>query len=1043
MNVKLISKTILFVFLLAFPMSQLPGETIFIPGDVNSISFYTEFFYNLPADDFVYYLNDRFLFSEDPDGKLFPTGVRKELQKIIQVHKRIKELISEGNEKDTNTVTINLNTDDGIKKAEELMSLLGLYLEQDKEGKYQVYVDESAGIIDYYKFARLDIDTLVKQLNKTKLLHFRTIDSEIAIPWDLQYINEITGLNLSPSSFFETLVENERLSLLIGILYRLSSVEIDFIDNLMKAPRLGAWKRLYQDKQLLVSLFVLSTALRVQDNHLFVPGGEEAENFWSDLIGVDCKEAPFEFLEALSTMEEGKFNYLYIFSFFMPDEYRKALLFNYDPDKVLDILPYVNLVKEEKIGISHLPKLRDFNFYTLLYSLKVENDEVIFPGGIPAWMAAIKQKDSKTTAGQEKMGMFDLFVELLEDSKKSSKKMSALQKFVSIYSKFYHRPQLLTGEVISLLYNNYEEYNVLVDFIEKIPIKKPATVLALFAWVKSFGGINSKDRATLTAVYQSLLEILSHKAKFAADKFDYDRLVSELIKVPMNKNLFCDGIFQYLKKEMKIRLLKESVDRAFENFVLSGVDNRTIRFNKLDYRYMARELYRDMIKEIQQSQEVCTLSNLIEVIDLLDEIVKYNAGKDPGIEERITETFLLLPQPDISEDAPKIIKDRVIAYSRSSLDDDLNRFVKSIKSGIPKEKLLEIVNDIKGQYLLPHLKDYFLSFTYALNAKNPRLRFFINPNLIRLHDFEGSNGHTCWNYSGRPKSKVLEKRGAGLFGDTETEIFSGYYLRGGLSRLNIIFASIWRDHLFARNVIFDSDHVKSFITNLLDFYPVPLIGQSQEYSSLLVGLGLELLQKSRQNEDLRRDLLKELGIVTTGYHYKSIVEYINGKTKDYYLFFSELMALGERFFKQKKHIKVFSGAAELEAFYGQLTNKVFQEDIDQFGSIYYNTFGSLKPYKIGMFPQEISNFFESGWTGGEMINEFKVKVGYHAHKRGIPPYLLGEFLYQYLDRTSRRYYSQNYNKDYFSTYFIFDIFNNSYLNRIIKRSQEKGYLRIK
>ncbi|MCK5056180.1 MAG: hypothetical protein KAT34_05965 [Candidatus Aminicenantes bacterium] len=1044
MKTKFKHSIILILFLAVLPISRLSGETVSIPGDVNAISFYTKFFYNLPADDFLYYLNDRCLFTEDPDDRLFPTGVRNQLRKIILVHKRIKQFMREINGDDSKTITINLNEKTGVEPAEELTALLGLYLEPDKDGRYQVYVDDSAGVVDYYKFAMINIDKLVRQINKTKLLHFKIIDSDIAIPWDLQYINEITGLNLDVSSFFETMVKNERLSLLLGILYRLSSLEADFFDNLVESPRLEVWKRVYRDKRLLMGLFVLAPALRVSGGSLVVPGGTEAEKFWSDLVGSNCKESPFEFLESLTTMEDGKLNYLYLFSFFLPENSRKALLCDYNPEKIQALLTAINLGKKEKLSTSRLPQLRDFSFYTLLYCLKVENGRVQIPGGIPAWLNAIKKKDSGVAAGNEKAQIFDLFVELLENSKKSGgNKMSALKKFMSIYSKFVNRPRLLSEEVIKTLYKNYEKYNILVDFIEKIPIKKPGTVLNIFKWMKTFGGVNKKDRAMFTAIFQSLLEILSHTAKYAPEKFDYDRLVCELIKLPMNNRLFCDALMQYLKNELKIKLLRENIDRSFTNFVLSGIENKSLRFNNLEYRYLAKEMYRDLIKKIQQSQEVCFLSTLIEIMDLLDEIVKYNAGTDPALGERIRETFLLLPQPDISEDAPQVIWNRVIAYSRDALEKDLKRFVEKTRSNAPKVELRKITEEIKGKYLLPHVKDFFLSFIYALNAKNPKLRFFINPNLVRLHDFDGGNGHTCWNFSGSPKSKVLEKRGTGIFGGKEIEIFSGYYLRGGLSRLNIVFAAIWKDHLFGRNVIYDPEHVKAFITNLLDFYPVPKIEKSQKFTALCVGFGLALLQKARNDENLRRDLIEELGEVTTGYHYRNIVDYVNGKAQNYYLFFNEIMALGERFFVRKKYLAEFSGAKELEAFYKPSPGKNFDSDMDQFGGIYYKTFGSLLPYRAAMFPQEVGNFFKSGWTSGEMVNEFKVKVAYHAEKKGIPPYLLGEFLYEYLDKTTRRYYSQNHKKDYFSTYFIFDIFNNSYLNKILKKSKEKGYLRIK
>jgi len=87
---------------------------------------------------------------------------------------------------------------------------------------------------------------------------------------------------------------------------------------------------------------------------------------------------------------------------------------------------------------------------------------------------------------------FELFTRLqarslLEDNKKTAAaNANELQKFISLYSKFYDRPQLLTEEALSLMYNNYDQYNVLVDFIEKIPLRKPETVIKLFTWVKNF-----------------------------------------------------------------------------------------------------------------------------------------------------------------------------------------------------------------------------------------------------------------------------------------------------------------------------------------------------------------------------------------------------------------------------------------------------------------------------------------------------------------------------------------------------------------------------
>ena len=78
-----------------------------------------------------------------------------------------------------------------------------------------------------------------------------------------------------------------------------------------------------------------------------------------------------------------------------------------------------------------------------------------------------------------------------------------------------------------------------------------------------------------------------------------------------------------------------------------------------------------------------------------------------------------------------------------------------------------------------------------------------------------------------------------------------------------------------------------------------------------------------------------------------------------------------------------------------------------------------------------------------MIDEFKIKLGWLLHKKNIPVSLLGQVLYSYLNETVPRILSQNHAGDYFSTYFVFEIFNPSHLNKILKDCQKQGYLKLK
>jgi hypothetical protein len=229
----------------------------------------------------------------------------------------------------------------------------------------------------------------------------------------------------------------------------------------------------------------------------------------------------------------------------------------------------------------------------------------------------------------------------------------------------------------------------------------------------------------------------------------------------------------------------------------------------------------------------------------------------------------------------------------------------------------------------------------------------------------------------------------------------------------------------------------------MDFYPMPGIVQSQKYIGLLVEYGLELIQKTSESPQLKKVVIDQIQSITSGYHYRKIMDYLNGQTNDYYLFFSEILKLGERFLKREDHLREFSAADKLGGLTKTYLYKNIKDEIANFGGIYYHTFGNLIPKKIDMFPQEVANLFFSGWTGGEMIDEFKIKTAYHAHKKKLPPQLMGQFFYFYLFDICRNFYAQNYLKDYFSTYFIFDILNNAHLGKIIKKLQKRGYVRLK
>ena len=1020
--------TLLAVLAAVIWYSQLYADVVTIPGDVNRISYFTNFFYNYPAEDFVFYLNDRLLYSEKPDGKILENGIRNKLLMVMNRHKLLKTFIRKSKTEVPGELLYRMDKPLEFQKVKVFLKLMGLTIKVNWQGLYIVEPDTTPGSMHYFQFALSYPKDLQIRLNKTKVFKFKLKETHLDMPWSYKFLGDITGLTLDEDSLFINLLSNEQFSLLLGTLFRLSDAEIDFIGAENDTSLMNNWKAIYNDKKLLMGMFVLSNAIRVMDGKLELPGGMGAVSFWRELVGRDPSTAPVEFLKELAVKDGGKLNYLYLFSYFLPKDAVKPILFNFDAQKAGQILALLDLDSREKLSDYMFPELKSFSFYTLLYGLHVKNGALDFPGGEESWLASLGVGAPVKPNGDDLY--FQIVEKLVEDSSPGKNKFSKFQKFISVYNKFYFRPELLNKETIWLMSRNYQMYNVLVDYIEKIPIKKPETIRAMFNWAFSFKHLSAENRALFSSLSQSLLEVLAESARYVphSGAVDYDRLVMDVLALPLNRDLFYDAFFKFLKNSWKLSVDQASIDDGFANFILMGLRDKTLFIKDASYRFAIRKMYKDLIHDILESQEVGSLGMLASINKMLDRVSVAQSNVGADFEERLFGVFNPLPNPGISDNAPKEVRDRFKGYSKADLGAVLREIVDRLHSGASGKDVRDLVVKLKSDFLIFQLKDYLLAHAYAVNAKNLNIRSFLNPNLIRLHDFSDSRLDTPW-------SRVSSQRP----GDN----FMGFHLRGGLSRLNLEFASNLNDHLFGRNYIYNTAHIQAVLINALDFYPVPMINHSREYSSLLVQYGMHLIDEAAGKERLPKDLIEDVGRITTGFHYRKTRSFLEGKEKNHNLFFSETMNLAEYFFRAGKILDSFGGAAQLRKYsQGPLKEEIEREN-HRYGSIFYHTFGTLVSQKRDMFPQELGNMFEKGWVSGEMINEFKVNVGLRGFQKKVSASLSGQFLNHFLTKTCRRFYSQNHVRDYYSTYFVFDIFNGSYLNKTIKKLNQEGYLRIK
>ncbi len=398
---------VLLMCLFAFPLPGDTGEKAVIPGSVDQICLHTNFFYNYPSEDFFYHLNERLLFTEKPDGKIQDTGLRNKLLRIIRWHKVIKRSLQRIRESKSNLLVLHVADREGYQKAAVVLNFLGLRLQKTPEGKFRVSQKAAAGLTNYYRFSQLDTDAVTRQMNKTNYFYFKLQESEVPVPWDYRFLREVTDLDIDARSFFEVLLKNEHFSLLLGVLYRLPDREIDFISNLAAMPRFGAWKQIYNDKKFLMGMFLLSLALRLNaDGQWALPGGEPARAFWCQLAERDYKTNPLEFLYQLATKDQGKLNYFYLFSTFLSPETQEALFVGTNAQKMQEVYRLISLSDNEKLNESQIPRLEASNFYTLLYALRIgeQDNRLYFPPGADRWLKVIPSPGTPApTLGKEKI----------------------------------------------------------------------------------------------------------------------------------------------------------------------------------------------------------------------------------------------------------------------------------------------------------------------------------------------------------------------------------------------------------------------------------------------------------------------------------------------------------------------------------------------------------------------------------------------------------------------------------------------------------------
>lgn len=1022
--------TVVLILVFTIPVA---GDSIRMPGKMAELVHFITYNYSVTGEDLLFHLNEILLFEEMPTylqvEAYVARGIKKDYLKarmrkyivpelrrarrmtfshrigeIFQQDQIIRDYVISQAGKADGELSFDLNTRDGQMGAANLLLRLGLQLAIGQNGNFRVleYHPANFQVNQYYKLQGYHEWSLERQLNKTRNFTFKLRHTNLPIPFELEFLSSATGLMLTRNNFAHQLVFDRRLQMFMGILFRLSREEIEFISGL--GPDKEFWQQIYSDDHLLSGMFLLSHALRVKDGRLRLPGN--SVSFWQQLTGAHPMDNPRLFLRTLAAKDGGKLNYFYVMGYFLQKDVQKEIFGGFNVPAFNEIYNPVRLKKKERTGKGQkIPQLDDYSVFSLFYGLQARGGKIYFPGGLENWASAIGAKEKN-------------FRGILRHILSGRKRKAAVRRFSGIYTKFLDRPHLLTPQVLNALFQRFDDYNVIVDFIELLPIKKPGTVIKLLNWAASFETVpgvdpmnernrsleklknrltdNQGKRALSVAAFQSLLAILSRGAGYFPGQYDYDRLLDALVAIPIHvEGQTYDGIIQFLDKQCGLDVDRLEADNSMTNFLLNGIRNPVVNLHDQPYTLDATTLMKLELKKIMEKQETSKFSQLARVNELLEMFgPKHRTGA--ALSRSLLKACEALPLTDTEE---------------SLLSGLVGRLIKQKEKNAHPSKIESTIRSIKDQVLLRLLKHFLVTGVYAIHTGSSNLRVYYNPNFSRLHDFTYHNGITPWNTCAKS------------LGDLREII---YHVEGGLSRLHIVLAEPFGEQLFRLKMEEYSNQTAPIIYNNLDLFPLNRVGKGQEYVGKLVQLGMDALDEVNRRPSGTAALKDRFASISAGYHYRKIMEKLDGKQPKYYPAFNVLLRLGKRVQMEK----------DPDGY------TMMKPHLHSLGPVCYKTFGRLTPYYYNMFPQAVSQLFAGGITGGEMNNEFKVKAAYVSWKRGGPPELLGFLAFRYLGYASL-YYSQKYENDFYKTYYMYDVYNHLYLDRMVKSLKHIGVLKIK
>jgi tetratricopeptide (TPR) repeat protein len=692
---------------------------------------------------------------------------RNRLQLYARTVQRLKSLgRSTG---DATELTIDLQTNAGIDRAERVLDLLGWRIRQSRNTfLVEVGTDEEAALRQTFG-SSLGIDELQMKtrLEQRQTFMFRIVDERAPIIFDEQFwFASILKEPRPRRSLLEEMLENPAIArLYIGL-------------TGMNSETQRAILQAVEPDQLLkrsARLAVYGSSIAIENGRIMLPGGVEATTAWSKLVEASPARAG-QFLGNLIRMDDGKMlAYYYSIAVLSPDHQR---FFTRTPQRLsafYKVFPFEDEANLEK----NIFGRREDAFTRMARELPLDSEgSVLFPGSERVWTVAkgssddisdverlvkrVRRTNSPDDEDEILLKMLDRWNEV------ARRRVNQIENFLSVARIDAHRKDPMDELMALTLSQMFGKYQSVFPYFTALQSLNGNQITEFGKAAQRIENLKETELNTALGDFHALIKLLvllkesgklpepkaTELFSFVSGKFAGAKTYEGLSAATF------DSIERILAEAGKTP--NENVDDFLLRALAGNPQTKEFSFDGITYSVDVAGRNAQRMRDVLRLQSISSLEILLKVYAAAQLMVRRpDASALPDIEGYASKLLEIREAPE----------DRLSGKLREALivarPAEVMKIVADLKKELAKKKPSKNIPKLAAaliEELHPFLKTTLVGWIYAYYFSPQDLAIANDRYLVRRHVFFEELGEDYWP-------------------ETRTGTSNGSYLLGGFAQM--------------------------------------------------------------------------------------------------------------------------------------------------------------------------------------------------------------------------------------------------------------------